>query len=551
MSVHNRRFKFKTICFVELIERLLIVLFCFYLFFRFCNKQKLCSDTHKPDEDQLIVHCTIFGNPEPTIRWFKEKIPLNLFNLPRYTIFNHPDDLHEHTIASLIVLGPSFLDNGNFIIEIENEAGFERRVLNVQFQTEEEYNAIYFKKYLEHKENLKYHQYQPGEQRWEDIVPEVKEFVFWEPPEEENASKNKKKRKKKRKILKTIITPWGDEKQVEVTDEEDSGESVYGSEDEEEAEEQEEEEEEEDLGWNVPGEVAASDEEEEEVTPAKPAVVESATETPAAVEPLTKTPAAVEPLTETPAAVEPEAEKPTADVEAQSDEAETAAATEPAAQTVESSASEKKAPEQVEQSLPEPEAKEVGEALLPKKDVLPAEAEDGACWFDDFEEEVDENFAAPPTPFKRKSPEVEHPIILRRPKFYITDFQLRKKFFFVNKLIDVEMMKGKTLRMESFSASIGPVTCEWRHNGRLVKAPTARKSIEFYTRKNMTVLEIENVRVQDSGTYTVTHYNDYTEPLIDSCKVLITVPQPKETADQPPTFTRLLTGINHYRLIKL
>lgn len=457
---------------------------------------------------------------------------MNLFNLPRYTVFNHPDDLHEHTIASLIVLGPSFLDNGDFIIEVENEAGFERRVLNVQFQTEEEYNAIYFQKYLEHKENLKYHHYQPGEQRWEDIVPEVKEFVFWQPPEEEEAAKeaeknkNKKKVKKKRKILKTIITPWGDEKQVEVTDEEDSGESVYLSEDEEEAEEQEAEEEEE--GWNASGEV---EDEEEETTAAEPeaAVAEAAASAETAAEKTT----AVEEATE---AVAPTVEEQPAAIEEPTKEPTPEKAPEPEVEQT--------------QAEPEPEVEEVPQTLPEKADELPPEAEDGACWFDDIGEVADDN-EPPPTPFKRKSPEVEHPIILRRPKFYITDFQLRKKFFFVNKLIDVEMMKGKTLRMESFSASIGPVTCEWRHNGRLVKAPTARKYIEFYPRKNMTVLEIENVRVQDSGTYTVTHYNDYTEPLIDSCKVIITVPQPKETADQPPTFTRLLTGINHYRLIKL
>ena len=45
--------------------------------------------------------------------------------------------------------------------------------------------------------------------------------------------------------------------------------------------------------------------------------------------------------------------------------------------------------------------------------------------------------------------------------------------------------------------------------------------------------------------------NDYTEPLIDACKVNIIVPKPLESADQPPTFTRLLTGINHYKLLKL
>lgn len=408
--------------------------------------------------------------------------------------------------------GPSFLDNGDFIIEVENQAGFERRVLNVQFQTEDEYNAKYFQRYLEHKENLKYHRYQPGETRWEDIVPEVKEFVFWEPPEEEEARKagGKKHKKKKKKILKTIITPWGDEKEVEVTDEEGSLVSCEtGEDDDEEEAAEEEEEEEEEAGWNVEGEGGES-EEEEEVPPAAVAAVEE------------QPPPEEEPVKE------PSPEKVPEPVEE-------SVAPEP-----------EPVQEVVEQEIVVPETAE-----QPADEITESPFEDGAYGEEpQFEEEYqqpEEEYE----PWVRKEPEVEHPIILRRPKFYITDFQLRKKFYFVSKLIDVEIMKGKTLRMQSLSSSIGPVTCEWRHNGRLVKAPTARKSIEFYPIRNQAILEIENLRVQDSGTYTCIHYNDYTEPLIDSCKVIVTVPQPKETVTVPPTFTRLLTGINHYRLIKL
>lgn len=467
----------------------------------------------------MIVHCTIFGNPEPNIKWFKDKIPLNLCTIPRYKIWNHPDDLHEHTIASIVVERPSYLDNGDYIIEVENEMGSERRVLNVQFQTEEEFNALYFQKYLEHKEIWKYHEYKPGEVRWEDQVPEVKEFVFWEPPEEEVVKKvappGKKKIKVKRKIMKKIITPWGDEKEELVTDEDDSGESVFVSEDED-----EDEEEEEDAGWNVPGEVVESEHEDEpeaskEAAPAPeegaPAPAEEAAQAaesaPAPAEEAAKEPSP----TKVPTPKEPSPKQPTPEKE----------------------------PTPVEEAPVEVEiAPEVVEETV--EEII----EEGA--YGGEEPEIDYQ----PIERKRKEDEVEHPIILRRPKFYITDFQLRKKFYFVNKLIDVEMLKGKTLRMQSVSSSIGPVTCEWRHNGRLIKAPTARKTIEFYPRKNLTILEIENTRVQDSGTYTVTVYNDYTEPLIDSCKVMITVPKPKETADQPPTFTRLLTGINHYRLVK-
>jgi hypothetical protein len=486
--------------------------FFFYLFTPFPHhQQNLLSDTHKPEDDQMIVHCTIFGHPEPTIKWFKDKIPLNLCSIPRYVIYNHPDDLGEHTIASIIVTSPSYLDNGDFIIEVENEMGHERRVCNVQFQTEEEYHALYFQKYMEHKELTKYHQYRPGEERWEDMVPEVHEFHFWEPEPEEAqpaiGSNGKRKKKVKPRKMKKIITPWGDEQEVETTD--DEAPSIEVTDDE--GEEEEEEEEEEDLGWNVPGENVEPEEDDEVPVEAAPVVEE----------------APPAPIEEAPAP-EPEPEpvkEPTPE------------------------------PEKIPEPEPEPEPEPV-----PVVEEEPAAPEQPA----EEEEQVEDNaygYEEPQTPqveeeeeyepWVRKEPEVEHPIILRRPKFYITDFQLRKKFHFVNKLLDVELLKGKTLRMQSVSASIGPVTCEWRHNGRLIKAPTARKSIEFYTRKNMTVLEIENTRVLDSGTYTVTHYNDYTEPLIDSCKVTITVPQPKETADQPPTFTRLLTGINHYRLIKL
>lgn len=488
----------------------------------------------------MIVHCTIFGKPEPSIKWFKDKIPLNLCSIPRYTIFNHPDDLHEHTIASIIVTSPSYLDNGDFIVEVQNEAGFERRVANVQFQTEEEYNAIYFQKYLEHKENLKYHVYRPGETRWEDIVPEVKEFVFWEPPEEEeDPKKKKKKRKKKRKVLKTIITPWGDEKQVEVTDEDDSGESVECSDEEGENPEEEEQEEEEDQGWNVPGEVVESEPEEEmpiNLENEKPTV--QCDEKPSTTDEVTaQTEEQILPTDEQALPAE-EPIAPVVEVMKEPTPEKYSETNENSAENVAS------AEETAAENLADTDDTSFIEVPNEQSENL---YESGGAYGEDKEtQEIEEEYE----PYKRKEAEVEHPIILRRPKFYITDFQLRKKFYFVSKLIDVELLKGKTLRLQSLSASIGPVTCEWHHNGRLVKSPTARKYIEFYTRKNMTVLEIENTRVQDSGTYTCTHYNDYTEPLIDSCKVIITVPQPKETADQPPTFTRLLTGINHYRLIK-
>lgn len=436
--------------------------------------------------------------------------------MPRVTVFNHPDDVHEHTIASLVILGPSYLDNGEYVIEVENDAGFERRTLNIQFQTEEEYNEKYYRRYLEHKEHYKLHEYAPGEERWEDMVPEVKEFHSYVPEPEVGekkvsaGGKIRKRRKKHRLIKKKIMMPWGEEEEHEVTDEDASSESYSGSESEAAASEPEEEE-----GWGV-----ESEPEEEQV------VVEEQKET--------------EPPADT---VEEQKEpEPQPEIVEEIQEPEPEKVPEPET-VVESEPEVKPEPEKVVEPEPEPEASsEVQPENLPeeKPSFRPPEFEDFEPKNRDYEPDV----------VRMRQEDPEFPYIWKRPKFYITDFQLRKKFYFVNKLIDVELVKGKTLRLESFAAALGKVTVEWRFNGRIV-GDTHRRTIEFNPHRNLTVLEIENTRVQDSGTYSVVFYNDYTEPLIDACKVNIIVPKPLETADQPPTFTRLLTGINHYKLLKL
>lgn len=439
--------------------------------------------------------------------------------MPRVTVFNHPDDVHEHTIASLVILGPSYLDNGEYVIEVENDAGFERRSLNIQFQTEEEYNEKYYKRYLEHKEHYKLHEYAPGEERWEDIVPEVKEFHCYEPEPEVSQKvsadgKVRKRRKKHRLIKKKVMTPWGEEKEQEVTDEDASSESYSAGESEAAASEPEEEE-----GWGV-----ESEPEEEETA------VEEAVSEPQATD------EQKEPDTQ------PVEEQIEAEIEPEPQPVEEQKEPEPEPELIE----EIKEPEPVvEQKEPEPEPEASGEIQpenlpMDKLSFRPPIFEDFEPKNRDYEPEV----------VRMRQEDPEFPYIWRRPKFYITDFQLRKKFYFVNKLIDVELVKGKTLRLESFSAALGKVTVEWRFNGRII-GETHRRTIEFNPHRNLTVLEIENTRVQDSGTYSVVFYNDFTEPLIDACKVNIIVPKLLETADQPPTFTRLLTGINHYKLLKL
>lgn len=421
--------------------------------------------------------------------------------MPRITIFTHPDDVHEHIIASLVILGPTYLDNGDYVIEVKNDAGFERRCLNIQFQTEEEYNEKYYQRYMEHKEHYKLHEFGPNEVRWEDIVPEVREFVRYVPEEEAKKvsadGKPRKRRKKHRYVKKKIMTPWGEEKEEDVTDEDASSESYTAGESEEEKEEEEEIEEEE-QGWNVEGEVE-DDEEEEAAEETAAGGEEKAKEpTPPPKEPTPVKEPTPEPIKEpTPPPKEP---------------------TPPAAQ--------------------EDEAAEIVEPMKKMSFQVPE--------FETIEPTID---IYDPDYVRKQHENLEYPYIYKRPKFHITEYQLRKKFQFVNKLIDVELVKGKTLRLESFIACLGKVSPEWRFKGRVISS-TVRRTIEYNPHRNLTAIEIENTRLQDSGVYSVVWYNDYTEPMIDSCRVNITLPKSAETFEQAPTFTRLLTGINCYKLIK-
>lgn len=481
-----------------------------------------------------MISCTILANPPPRIRWTAQKVPLWLASLPRVKILTHPDDVHEHLICQLVINDPSYLDNGDYIIELENEAGCERRTINVNFQTEEEYNELYCKRYMQHKEITKYHIYRPGEVRWEDVVPEVHEFIPYVPeelkakqPVARTDGKKTKRVKPKKMVKKMVMTPWGDEKEELAEETDYDAESIEVTDNEEEEEEEEAAADDGGGGWLVEGESAGVEDEEE--APAEEGAAPAAEgegetqEEVAAVEEIQLEP---EPVPEPEPEVQPEPEPEPEVIEP-----------EPEPEPV------------VEEKAPTPPPPEPVKEPTPP----PAEPEFEPIW-DIVEEDPTDEYGQPPEepeiyypcePDEPKKDTTEHPIILRKPKYNITDFQMRRKFFMVNKLVDITQLKGTTLRMQSISASIGPITCEWRHNGRVIRAPTARKSIEFYSIRNKSILEIENTRVQDSGTYTCVHYNNYTEPLIDSCKVTITVPQIPERADQPPTFTRLLTGTCH------
>ena len=154
-----------------------------------------------------------------------------------------------------------------------------------------------------------------------------------------------------------------------------------------------------------------------------------------------------------------------------------------------------------------------------------------------------------------EEPIVEEPVVedfvvtKRKPKFHISEYQLKKKFYFVNKLYNLGVPSGRTFRLQSVISSIDPITVEWRRNGRLL-SNTPRTSIVTDAKTNVSIVEVTRTRLQDNGRYSCTATSDFSGTITDECDVSIYLPQPQDTGDQPPTFTRLLTGINFYRLQK-
>ena len=478
------------------------------------------------DEDQMIVHCTIFGSPEPDIKWFKDKWPLNISLLPRFRIYNHPDELREHTIASLIIERPSFVDNGEYVIEVSNEMGFERRVLNINYQTEDEYNALYYEKFKVHKELWKYHEYKEGEIRWEDRLPAVKEIIIEEPVVEET---KKRKRKKKPKVL---LDEDGNE--IEPEEGEEGGEEDDGEECEEEEEEVEEEQE------------AEEDEDDEEepnewavaVEPEAPVVVE---EVPATVEAPVEVPAEVP--------VDPPAEAP---VEAQVETPAEVPAEAQAEAPVEDQGGEEEGEEEEEEGEGEGAPKAAVEKKVDFSDVVQEKIIDTDAPPKDPTPEPEPEPVPEPVvePVVEEEPVVEDFVVKKRkPKFHISEYQLKKKFYFVNKLYNLGVPSGRTFRLQAIVSSIDPITFEWRRNGRLL-SNTPRTSIVTNPKTNVSILEVTRSRLQDNGRYTCNVTSEFSGIITDECDVSIYLPQPQDTGDQPPTFTRLLTGINFYRLQK-
>lgn len=137
----------------------------------------------------------------------------------------------------------------------------------------------------------------------------------------------------------------------------------------------------------------------------------------------------------------------------------------------------------------------------------------------------------------------------RKPKYHITDHRLKNSLYFVNKLHNMTIAPGKTITMQSIISSIDPIRTEWRRNGRLL-SETPRTEMFFNKRTNVASIEIRKCRLQDNGKYTCIAISDLCGEVEDECE--ITVEKPKiETADQPPTFTRLITGIRFYKCLNL
>lgn len=479
-------------------------------------------DTLKPEDDQMIVHCTIFGNPEPDIKWFKDKIPLNICSLPRYTIYNHPDDLHEHIIASLVILTPSFLDNGEYVIELTNEAGFERRVLQVQFQTEDEYNALYYEKYKQHKEMRKYHVYAPGETRWEDQLPYVKEIPV-EVPEEP---------KKMKKIIKIVtqIDEEGNETEVEVEEEVEDIE-------EETPEEEEPEESETESEYDSDGERI---EKPPKIT--EEAITEGVSDESGGVPPTDDGAPPADGVLPVDGAVPLEGEADGG-----------IAPSEEAPPPVDETPVEVAQVEEPVAVIPEGKKvtiSDVVQEVIIRQDEIIAPRSDGKEPTEEPEESEMAKRMREIREEKQKEKEANEP--QRKPKFHINEYILKQKFYFVNKLHDLRVIQGKEFHLQSVVASLDLPVVEWRRNGRRLNS-TLRTEVFFNPRTNVSTVTVSDARSQDSGTYTVTVISPVGGTITDQCEITVYVPSTEVVTDKVlrPTFTRIITGINFFRLLRI
>jgi hypothetical protein len=99
-------------------------------------------DHYCPQVNELVIDCVIRGKPMPTVKWFRNMVPLGVLPDERMTVYHHHDENLETITTSVTIYAPNYGDSGRYDCVIENEIGTNRLVHKVIYGTEEEFFKI-------------------------------------------------------------------------------------------------------------------------------------------------------------------------------------------------------------------------------------------------------------------------------------------------------------------------------------------------------------------------------------------------------------------------
>lgn len=121
--------------------------------------EQFFSETFNPQTFQLSFETMILANPPPKIVWYRGPILIGFIPDPNVVIFTHPDEVGKHTMATLTLHRPSYMDCGHYVCIAENEHGIAKQEHDCNFITEDDFYQL---KASHIKEREKIHEIKPS-----------------------------------------------------------------------------------------------------------------------------------------------------------------------------------------------------------------------------------------------------------------------------------------------------------------------------------------------------------------------------------------------------
>ena len=158
------------------------------------------TDYYKIEVDDLILEVHVRGVPNPTLRWTRDGVDLDIENSDKFLVMREPDGVYK-----LCIHDPQRIDSGRFAIEASNEAGKEEIRHQIRFLGKDHYRYLAG---IRHADPKKAVEHEEGE-----IVPIVEEAPAPAPAVEEEFEEMdkwggmKKKPEKKIRLREKIWLP--------------------------------------------------------------------------------------------------------------------------------------------------------------------------------------------------------------------------------------------------------------------------------------------------------------------------------------------------------